>query len=134
MQRRTSLTDQTSGCRISASAGDFLMSRNRHVAAFLRTMDLTAPFVCRQKTMREACAHTFCQKTSIHLCMEMHYPVHDSEEVQIEKYIVMGYVDALTSRFMTSTVSREAISGPPTAQQKAASLAVVQVEAHDAKA
>ena len=58
MQHRTSLTDHTSGCRISASAGDFLISRNRHVAAFLRTMDLTAPFVCRQGTLREGCAHT----------------------------------------------------------------------------
>ena len=45
--QRTSLTDQTSGCRISASAGDFLMSRSRHVAAFLRTMERTAPFVCK---------------------------------------------------------------------------------------
>ena len=53
MQHRTSLTDQTSGCRISASAGDFLMRRKRHVAAFLRTMDLTAPFVCSHGTLRK---------------------------------------------------------------------------------
>lgn len=47
-RRRTSFTDQTSGCRISASGGDFLMRRRRHVAAFFRTMGRTAPFVCQR--------------------------------------------------------------------------------------
>ena len=123
MQQRTSLTDQTSGCRTSASAGDFLMSRNKHVAAFLRTMDLTAPFVCRQGTLREASApyYQLCRGTPTYLCTDMLYPAHDSAGWHIKHYIHSQlYEDALTSKFMTSTVSREAISGPPTAQQKAA--------------
>ena len=44
---RTSLTDHMSGCKISASGGDLRINRSRHKAAFLRTMDRTAPFVCK---------------------------------------------------------------------------------------
>ena len=88
MQHRTSLTDQTSGCRISASAGDFLMRRKRHVAAFLRTMDLTAPFVCRHDTLPEACAHGITSATGHpRLCTRMLYPVHGPREVHIKHYI-----------------------------------------------
>ena len=85
MQHRTSLTDHTSGCSISASAGDFLMSRNRHVAAFLRTMDLTAPFVCRHGTLREACAHGITSANGHqNLCAEVLYPVHGPREVHVK--------------------------------------------------
>ena len=86
MQRRTSLTDQTSGCRICASAGDFLMSRNRHVAAFLRTMDLTAPFVCRQGMLRESlCTYQqLCRGTLSISCIRMLYSIRDSREAHVK--------------------------------------------------
>lgn len=47
---RTSFTDHSSGGMSSASGGDFLIRRRRHVAAFLRTIGRTAPFVCTHDT------------------------------------------------------------------------------------
>ena len=104
---RTSLTDHMSGCKISASGGDLRINRSRHKAAFFRTMDRTAPFVCK----------------SAYLChMEQHLPL--SRHVIGTKPIVHIFGVATvqpkccrcrpTRRFMTSTDRRDAISCPPT--------------------
>ena len=93
---RTSLAAQTSGCMTSASGGALRMSRSRHSAAFLRTIGRTAPLVCAETHVLRARGRGGASLES-------------------------RSTRRRTSRFITSSISSDAISCPPTARRQAAS-------------